>query len=149
MALLQQLAAVETWGVVLVAAGCGAGGALVHRSTEEAPEQPWWKTAFVGVIAAVGAISVTTPGSALELIGLSALSGFFARTVLATLESRLALELAKRQAERALAIAGDAIELSRRARPGSATGASDLDLGRLSARLDEVRELRPVEPKMR
>ena len=141
--LLEQLAVADTWGVVLVAGVCGALGSLAHRSTDDEITPVWWKSGMIGVIAAIGASALMTPSTAFELVGMAMLAGFFARTVLAALESRLALELAKRQAERAMTLASDAIELSRRTRANApASNAADPDVGRLSARLDEVKAFR-------
>lgn len=136
MGLLQELAVIETWGVIAATTVCGAVGSLVHRFAEDEPEQVWWKVASIGIVAAIGLVSITPPSTGLQLIGLALLGGFFARTVLVALESRLALALARQKTDRALGIAGEAIELSRR---GRVAPASEADLGRLSARLDEVK----------
>lgn len=142
MALLQELAVADTWGLVIAVGGCGAVGAVVHLISDEEPQQPWWKVACIGALAAVGLVSVAPPTTGLELIGLSLLGGFFARTILVALESRLTLTLTRQRAERALALAGEAIELSRRK-----TVATDGDESRLAARLEEVKAFGTSEGK--
>lgn len=143
--ILQQLTAPDTWGVVSVVAVFGAAGSLVHRVATAEEIEPWWKSALVGVVAAVGFAAFRAPASGIEVVGMSALAGFFARSLLAALEARVKLELSRQQANRALSLASDAIELSRRTRTAPATAAPELDIGRLSARLDEVRGSGPVK----
>jgi hypothetical protein len=138
--MLEQLGAVDGWGLVLAIAVFGALGGVIHSSTTD--ERPTLKIAAGAAVAAVGFGAFKTPSSTLELVGLSLLAGFFARGVLAALESRIELALARQQADRALALAGDAIEMNRR---GRASGASpDADVGRLAARFDEIRAARQV-----
>jgi hypothetical protein len=144
--ILQQLTTSDTWGVVSVVAMFGAAGSLVHRATTPEEIEPWWKTALVGVVAAIGFAAFRSPDSGIELVGISVLAGFFARVALAALEARIKLELSRQQAHRALSLASDAIELSRRTRTAPATAVPELDIGRLSARLDEVRGSGLVKP---
>jgi len=139
--ILQQLTVSDTWGVVLVVAALGAGGSLVHRIATEGETEAWWKSALVGVVAALGFAAFYTPASGLALVGTSAVAGFFARSLLAALEARVKLELSRQQADRALSLASDAIELSRRTRTLPAGTGTEHDVGRLSARLDEVRAI--------
>ena len=145
--ILQQLASIDTWGVVIAVAALGAAGSLVHRAVTDGTIERWWKSGLVGAVAAVGVAAFSTPGTGTELVGMAALSGFFARSLLAALEARIKLELSRQQADRALSLAGDAIDLSRRTRtPTTPTTAvaADLAVGQLSARLDEVRALAPA-----
>jgi hypothetical protein len=137
--ILQQLGTLDTWGVVLVVAVFGAAGSLIHHRTTDGLTEAWWQSALIGIVAAVGLAAFTKPATGVELIGSAALAGFFARSLLAALESRIKLELTRQQADRAMALANDALELSRRSRTPNASSPADIELGRLSARLDEVR----------
>jgi hypothetical protein len=137
--ILQQLSTTETWGVIAVIALFGAAGSLAHRAATDGVTEAWWKSALVGIVAAVGLGAFVKPATGIELVGTAALAGFFARSLLAALEARIKLELTRQQADRAMTLASDAIELSRRSRTANAPASPDVELGRLSARLDEVR----------
>jgi len=142
--ILQQLGSLETWGVALVIAMFGASGSLVHRLSSEVLNETWWQSVLIGVVAAIGVGGFTEPASGLQLVGTSALAGFFARSLLAALESRIQLALTQQQSERAMNLASDAIELSRRSR--AAAPPTEVDLGRLSARLDDMRVVKQTAP---
>jgi hypothetical protein len=136
----------ETWGVALVIAVFGDSGSLVYRLCSEVLNEKWWQSLLTGVVAAIGVGAFTLPASGLQLVGTSALAGFFARSLLAALESRIQLELTLQQADRAMNLASDAIELSRRSRTSTAAPPSEVDLKQLSARLDDMRPIKQAAP---
>jgi len=141
MSVLLQLAANDAYGELVAIALFGALGGLAQAATSTEPSSSARRSALAGVVAAIGLAALKPPGTAIELVGLPALAGFSARAVLSALESRIDLALARQQADRALALAGDAIELSRRQRPPGSSPVEH-DVGKLSARLDEVKGLR-------
>ena len=136
--LLRELATRDAWGVVVVTAALGALGAIGHALVTQESGASKWKAALLGAIAANGLSAFTQPATAIELFGLALLAGFIANSVLAMLDGRIALAFARQEADRALAVAADAIELSRKQR-GATAPASELEVYKLTARLDEVR----------
>lgn len=145
MTALPELAELQTWGIALAIAGLGASGGLVHQWVIAGEPAVRWKTGILGGLTALGLSAIELPIGGVAQIGSCVAAGFVARAVLAALWIRVDLVVSRQQTDRALALARDAIELSRRHRttPGSS---GELDPGGLAARLDEVRASGPTRP---
>jgi hypothetical protein len=124
--ILDGLWTIDTAGMVLAAALLGGLGGLAQYAVAGDPTDPTaspWKSALVGAVAAIGALWVKTPATALELVGELLLVGFFGRAVLAVLQTRVTAALERDRKQRAVAVARTALDLAERERRGSPAGA--------------------------
>ncbi len=101
--------------LLLVAAGSGAIGGLARyfRDDAAAREGKLARSIFLGAIAAIAALYLLEPSTALKMIAACIIAGYAGPTVLDALETRVKLMLAEQKAARAIAVGGEAVQLAR------------------------------------
>jgi hypothetical protein len=145
--ILGGLVVAGNWSLLLIGGALGAAGAAIHFITSgdaRPTSATWWKSALVGAVAALGVLYAVDVSTAEKFVGLELLAGFFAQSLLASLESRLQLAVAQEKREQAKSVAVDAIKLAESRRspaatslPGLAPGA-DMEMSALTARVKNL-----------
>lgn len=103
--------------LLLVAAGAGALGGLARyfRDDAAARKGTFLRSVLLGATAAVAALYLLEPRTALKLIAMGIAAGYAGPTVLDALETRVKLMLAEQKAARAIQIGEEAVQLAREA----------------------------------
>jgi hypothetical protein len=107
----------DAWGTIGVAALFGIVGGLLHFvATPHEPTDPatWWQSCLVGMVAAVGMLSVAVPTATVQYLSESLLAGFFGQAVVAMLQSRVTAGVERDRGARAAQVANDSIDLAER-----------------------------------
>lgn len=135
--MLASLTAPQTWATLGAAVVFGIAGGLAHYAVRDPgdPDTRPLTAVIVGLVAALGALWIAPPDTALAMIGQPLLVGFFGRAVLTALQARVVTAVQK---ERALAVARDSLALAARRNDPERAVAPSPEVAALRARLAEI-----------
>jgi hypothetical protein len=114
----------DLWMIVLASFALGLVGALLNSGEPYPPAEPplpprsgWSKflDLLAGGIAAVAVLYLTNPETGVALIGGSLVAGYAGKAVLAALQARVLVAVAKKEAQTAVVAADDAKQTARAA----------------------------------